>query len=139
MIPEVRFLAFENRGDTWTADSLSFFVEENFEHQVTLIPSKDKTEVGDVVDINIAADTEADVYLLGVDKSVLLLASGNDVTQQKLLEVTQKPSEDSWRPWNIWGGCGWWFPWSYGNDAVSKIQDAGYGIVNVKSIEVSGF
>jgi CD109 antigen len=139
MIPEVRFLAFENRGDAWTADSLSFFVEENFEHQVTLIPSKDKTEVGDVVDINIAADTEADVYLLGVDKSVLLLASGNDVTQQKLLEVTQKPSEDSWRPWNIWRGCGWWFPWSYGNDAVSKIQDAGYGIVNVKSIEVSGF
>ena len=41
MIPEVRFLAFENRGEFWTADSLSFFVQENLEHQVTLTPSKD--------------------------------------------------------------------------------------------------
>ena len=104
-------------GDAWTADSLSFFVEENFEHQIELTPSKNTTKVGESVDINIQAAVDADVYLLGVDKSVLLLATGNDVTQQKLLEVTQKPSENSWRPWNIWRGCGWWFPWSYGNDA----------------------
>ena len=139
MVPEVRFVAYENRGSHWNADSLSFFVQEDFEHTISVKPSKSETKVGESVDLNIESNSpQSEVFLLGVDKSVKLLASGNDVTQQKLLEVMEKPSSSSWRPWSIWRGCGIWFPWSHGSSAESKLQDAGYALVNVKSFEVLG-
>ena len=122
MIPEARFIVWENRGENWAADSLTYFVEENLENQIAITPSKDSTKVGEEISIDVSAEPNSEVFLLGVDKSVLLLATGNDITKKTLLEVMSKPSEGSWRPWDIWGGCGWWFPFSYGSDSgtVSK-------------------
>ena len=117
MIPEARFIVWENRGEKWAADSLTYFVEENLENQVSITPSTDSTKVGEEISIDVSAEPNSEVFLLGVDKSVLLLASGNDITKKTLLEVMSKPSEGSWRPWDIWGGCGWWFPFSYGSDS----------------------
>ena len=124
MIPEARFIVWENRGENWAADSLTYFVEENLENQIAITPSKDSTKVGEEISIDVSAEPNSEVFLLGVDKSVLLLATGNDITKKTLLEVMSKPSEGSWRPWDIWGGCGWWFPFSYGSDSgtVSKFS-----------------
>ena len=55
---------------------------------------KNQTKVGESVDLDIVAAENSEVFLLAVDKSVQLLASGNDVTERKLLELMQKPSQE---------------------------------------------
>ena len=75
MVPEVKFVAYENRGEHWNADTLTFFVQEDFEHEVNIVPSKDQTKVGEKVDLEISSNSpKSEVFLLGVDKSVKLLA-----------------------------------------------------------------
>ena len=108
MIPEARFLVAENLGAAWTADSVSYFVNEVLDNQVSIAASETMVKVGDNVDIAVQAAENSPVYVLGVDQSVLLLKSGNDIDQKKVLEVLQGPQENSWRPWPIWGGCGIW-------------------------------
>lgn len=103
-----------------------------------MLSSATDVKVGDSVDITITAAPNAPVYFLGVDQSVLLLKSGNDVDQKKVLNILQKTQENSWRPWPIWGGCGIWFPWSYGNSAVEKLNDAGFEVVSFKSFKDLG-
>lgn len=44
--------------------------------------SKDKAQPGESVDVQVSAVTGSLVGLLAVDQSVLLLAGGNDITQQ---------------------------------------------------------
>ena len=44
--------------------------------------SKAKAEPGDPINIEVTADATSFVGLLAVDQSVLLLAQGNDITQQ---------------------------------------------------------
>ena len=43
MIPEARFLVLEKLENGWTADSLSYFVQEDFENSVTLEVNIDYT------------------------------------------------------------------------------------------------
>lgn len=138
MIPEARFLVTENLGTGWVADSVSYFVEEMLDNQVTITASATQVQVGDMVNIDVTAAENSPVYFLGVDQSVLLLKSGNDIDEKKVLQVLQDTQEKSWRPWPIWGGCGIWFPWSYGNQATDKINDAGLQIISVRSFQDLG-
>jgi CD109 antigen len=138
MIPEARFLIVENMGEGWVADSVSYFVEETLDNQVEITASSKEVQVGETINIDVTAAEESPVYFLGVDQSVLLLKSGNDIDKKKVLEVLQETQEGSWRPWPIWGGCGMWFPWSYGNGAVDKINDAGLSILSVRSVQDLG-
>ena len=144
MIPEVKFLVVSGaaRDNTdWAADSISYFVETNFDNEVELA-APEKGELGQNIEIGITAAENSPVYLLGVDKSVLLLKvrkldqrffvheklqSGNDIGEKRVLEAKQggPDEEHGWRPWPIWGGCGIWFPWGYGSSAEQKIEDAG--------------
>ena len=50
-------------------------------------------KAGQDTEISISADAESDVFLLGVDKSVLLLATGNDINEKNLLEVASSANQ----------------------------------------------
>jgi CD109 antigen len=149
MIPEVKFLVVskaERENSDWAADSISFFVETNFDNEV-LLSAPEKGELGQMIDIEIESAENSRVYLLGVDKSVLLLKvcslkkrvvldhfkSGNDIDGKRVLEAKQggPDEEHGWRPWPIWGGCGIWFPWGYGSSAQQKIEDAGFATMKL--------
>ena len=79
MIPEARFLIVQNMGEGWVADSVSYFVEDILDNQVSITASDTTVEVGDTVNIDVTAAENSPVYVLGVDQSVLLLKSGNDI------------------------------------------------------------
>ena len=46
-------------------------------------------KVGETVKLSVEASENSPVYLLGVDQSVLLLKSGNDLDKKKVLEILQ--------------------------------------------------
>ena len=46
-------------------------------------------KVGESVKLSVEASENSPVYLLGVDQSVLLLKSGNDLDKKKVLEILQ--------------------------------------------------
>ena len=45
MIPEARFVVFENLGENWAADSVSYFVEANLDNQVEITPRYKITKI----------------------------------------------------------------------------------------------
>lgn len=52
--------------------------------QVGLQFNKTSAAPGDKIRLEITADTGSNVHVLGVDKSVLLMATGNDITQSQV-------------------------------------------------------
>lgn len=55
--------------------------------QVSLAVSPTEAQPGDPVAVRVSADAGSDIHLLGVDQSVLLLASGNDITTEMVWEA----------------------------------------------------
>lgn len=52
--------------------------------QVSISFDKTKAQPGDAVNVQVTADPMSVVNLLAVDQSVLLLKSGNDITQSQV-------------------------------------------------------
>ena len=66
-----------------------FFLNLSLTLQETISPTEisfDKTEVqpGDEVNIKLSGPPSSTFYILGVDKGILLLDKGNDVTEVRL-------------------------------------------------------
>lgn len=133
MIPEVRFLIVDNLGDGWAADSVSYFVDDVYENTISIKASKYDVKVRDSINIDVETEPNSKVFFLAVDKSVKLLKTGNDIEEKRVLALLQEAQEKSWRPWPFWGGCGVWFPWSYGESPIDKIDDAGMKVIEVRS------
>ncbi|XP_066290647.1 CD109 antigen-like isoform X3 [Branchiostoma lanceolatum] len=118
-------------------DGLTFTVKGAFENQVSLSYDKDRAEPAEDIAVTVRADPDSLVALLTVDQSVLLLASGNDITQEKVLAELEEydPAEDSsglggpeimWRrrKRSIW----WPMPTS-GADAHAVFENAGVIVI----------
>ncbi|XP_071958012.1 CD109 antigen-like [Antedon mediterranea] len=87
MVPSAKLIAYYVRSDNETVvDVYNFNVDGSFENKVSLSFSSDVVEPGDNINVDIAATGGSLVYLLAVDQSVLLLKSGNDITQKKVIE-----------------------------------------------------
>ncbi|XP_052253498.1 CD109 antigen-like isoform X15 [Dreissena polymorpha] len=87
MAPNARIIAYYVRADgEVVTDSISFDVDGAFQNQVSLSFDKTKAAPGDNVNVIVTADPQSIVNLLAVDQSVLLLRSGNDVTQSEVID-----------------------------------------------------
>nr|XP_022294874.1 CD109 antigen-like [Crassostrea virginica] len=86
MAPTAKLLAYYVRtnGEIVT-DSISFNVAGVFQNQVSLSFDKPKAQPAENVNIRITADPMSVVNLLVVDQSVLLMKSGNDITQEEVI------------------------------------------------------
>lgn len=64
-------------------------LRENLANYVDLSLSPDTAKAGETVDISVKSNPKSSIYLLGVDQSVLLLKSGNDLSMGEALSELQ--------------------------------------------------
>ncbi|ESO03844.1 hypothetical protein HELRODRAFT_191784 [Helobdella robusta] len=97
MAPEARFVvSYVTPDGELIADSLAIPVVDYFANKISLSFSKNQTEPGDEnVYLNVKTKTNSFVGLLAVDQSVLLLRSGNDITQDVVKSELSTYSEVS--------------------------------------------
>ncbi|XP_060573011.1 CD109 antigen-like isoform X2 [Ruditapes philippinarum] len=98
MKPYGKLVVYYFDTDLWNADALYFDVKEDankFKNKVALSFDKSQAEPGENVSLSITSDPQSLVNLLAVDQSVLLLASGNDITQSDVIRSLQPSSHSS--------------------------------------------
>ncbi|XP_035679836.1 CD109 antigen-like [Branchiostoma floridae] len=118
-------------------DGLTFTVKGAFENQVSVSYDKDRAEPAEDIAVTVRADPDSLVALLTVDQSVLLLASGNDITQEKVLAELEEydPAEDgssSGGPGIMWRRKKrsiWWPMPTSGADAHAVFENAGVIVI----------
>jgi len=114
MAPSVRVVVYYVRIDgEVVADALNFDVEGIFQNFVEVEVSPNSVEPGKAVDITVKAEPNSYVGVLGVDQSVLLLRTGNDITREDVLNEVKtydgapRPDFTTWLP-EIGGRSFWW-------------------------------
>ncbi|KZS15892.1 C3 and PZP alpha-2-macroglobulin domain-containing protein 8 [Daphnia magna] len=114
MAPVARVVVYYVRADgEIVADALNFDVEGTFQNFVEIQVAPDSVEPGKAVDIVVKAKPNSYVGILGVDQSVLLLKTGNDISRQDVLDEvksydsTRRPDFASWLP-EVGGRSFWW-------------------------------
>ncbi|XP_046542511.1 LOW QUALITY PROTEIN: CD109 antigen-like [Haliotis rubra] len=86
MAPNARIIVYYVREDgEIVTDSVSYDVEGAFQNKVSISMDKTSAQPGDSVNVQVTADPQSLVNLLAVDQSVLLLKSGNDITQSEVI------------------------------------------------------
>ncbi|XP_048243525.1 CD109 antigen-like isoform X8 [Haliotis rufescens] len=149
MAPNARIIVYYVRKDgEIVTDSVSFDVDGAFENKVSISMDKTTAQPGDSVNVQVTADPQSLVNLLAVDQSVLLLKSGNDITQSEV--ISELKSYDTIKsvggggfggpiplgavarrkrmvlPWGGW----WGFPTYYGgSDANQIFQNSGVAVM----------
>ncbi|KAL5016374.1 hypothetical protein ScPMuIL_005963 [Solemya velum] len=87
MAPNARIIVYYVRTDgEVVTDSISFDVDGTFQNQVSLGFDQNQVLPGGNVRLTVSADPHSFVNLLAVDQSVLLLKTGNDVTQSEVID-----------------------------------------------------
>ncbi|XP_063427674.1 CD109 antigen-like [Mytilus trossulus] len=84
MIPHAKLLVYyvRRKNGEVVADAITIPIEDIFENEVSIKFNKRRAKPGDEVQVELTADPHSLVNVLAVDKSVLLLKSGNDITTQ---------------------------------------------------------
>lgn len=84
MAPEGRILCFYVRPENkeLIADSIEVPVSGMIRNLIKLTSSRDEAKPGQEVEVGVLTKPNSLVGVLGIDQSVLLLQSGNDITQQ---------------------------------------------------------
>lgn len=72
--------------DIWSK-KLNIHFEEDFKNPVDLSLSKLEARPGEEIDVNMKTNPKSFVGLLGIDKSLLLLKSGNDLDRDQILKL----------------------------------------------------
>lgn len=75
-----------------------------FLYQVDIKLSTQEAEPGSKLDISIKAKPNSYVGLLGIDQSVLLLKSGNDLSRQAVLDELREYDQAERNPYLPWAG-----------------------------------
>ncbi|XP_071088381.1 CD109 antigen-like isoform X2 [Haliotis cracherodii] len=130
MAPNARIIVYYVRTDgEIVTDSVSFDVDGAFENKVSISMDKTTAQPGDSVNVQVTADPQSLVNLLAVDQSVLLLKSGNDITQSEV--ISELNSYDTIKSVDGAGFGGWWgFPTYYGgSDANQIFQNSGVAVM----------
>ncbi|KAL3881057.1 hypothetical protein ACJMK2_033253 [Sinanodonta woodiana] len=110
------------------ADAMDFNVDNIFKNKVSLHFDTESAKPGENISLQLRADPGSDVNVLAVDKAVLLLKSGNDVTS-KMVEDELRSFDQNFpvcpdEPWL------WRWPWpSAGMDVSTIYQDAGLKVL----------
>lgn len=118
MAPTARFVVYFVQPDgEIVADGFNFVIEDIFENKVTIQFDQTKVEPKTAVNLVVTADEGSMVNVLAVDKSVILLADGNDITPRRVEDQLGRLGDSPW----IVRGWGRIFPWSFGADDVTDI------------------
>ena len=127
MAPKARLIVYYVRAANTelVADALNFKVDGSFKTSVTLSSNVNQTKPGGNVDIQVDTRPSAYVGLLGVDQSVLLLKTGNDITKDSVMQELE--GYDTGKRYDYPGG-NWFFRsmfWSSSSTAGELFDDSG--------------
>ena len=133
MAPKARVVVYYVRPENQeiVADALNFDVEGVFRTPVSVSTSTSETKPGSNVAVSVATKPGAFVALLGLDQSVLLLKTGNDVTQSDVIQELESydggRNQDFMTPWGGRKKRSLWWPGSV--SAGEIFQDSGVVIL----------
>ncbi|CAG2179489.1 unnamed protein product, partial [Oppiella nova] len=104
MAPKARILCYYVREDNEevVADAMDFEVDGLFRTDVSIDTDLNKAEPGAQVAVRVNTKPDAWVGIVGVDQSVLLLKSGNDMTREAVIQELQ--TYDTTFTDNYWDG-----------------------------------
>jgi CD109 antigen len=133
MAPKARIVAYYVRLDNQeiVADALNFDVEGVFRTPVSLTTSVSETKPGSPVKVSVNTKPGAYVGILGLDQSILLLKTGNDLTQAdviKELETYDGGKTSDIPTWYQRRKRSLWYPGSV--SAGEIFQDSGVIIIS---------
>ncbi|CAC5407218.1 CD109 [Mytilus coruscus] len=126
MIPQAKLMIYYVRRQNGevVADAITFPIADIFNNKVSINFNTRRTKPGDEVQVELTADPNSLVNVLAVDKSVLLLKSGNDITTQTVLNELQGYSNSGF--FAIFDGWDFWLPKPVDDrDAFSIFAGAG--------------
>ncbi|XP_059619137.1 CD109 antigen-like isoform X4 [Phlebotomus argentipes] len=113
MVPEAKLVVYFIRPDgEVVSDSQPIKFRSSFQNFVKL--EMDKTQAGPGDDLTLTVNTKPNSFvgLLGVDQSVLLLKSGNDLSKDAIFNDLRSYQEETWYPRNYpWRGKRFIAPW----------------------------
>uniref|UniRef100_A0A1Y9H2W1 CD109 antigen n=1 Tax=Anopheles dirus TaxID=7168 RepID=A0A1Y9H2W1_9DIPT len=94
MVPRAKLVVYyiAPNGDM-VSDSKVITFDSELQNFMKVSLSKDQTKPGQDVEISISTNPDSYVGLLGVDQSVLLLKSGNDITKDQVFSELEKYEE----------------------------------------------
>ncbi|XP_058125769.1 thioester-containing protein 1 allele R1-like [Anopheles coustani] len=97
MVPRAKLVVYyiAPNGDM-VSDSKVITFDSELQNFMKVNLSKDQTKPGQDVEISISTNPDSYVGLLGVDQSVLLLKSGNDITKEDVFGELEKYEERSY-------------------------------------------
>ncbi|XP_058061517.1 thioester-containing protein 1 allele R1-like isoform X2 [Anopheles bellator] len=111
MVPRAKLVVYyiAPNGDM-VSDSKVIQFDSELQNFMKVTLSKEQSKPGQDVEITVSTNPDSYVGLLGVDQSVLLLKSGNDITKEDVFSELEKYEERSygyyrrkrsfsWRPW----------------------------------------
>ncbi|KAG4066172.1 hypothetical protein HA402_014472 [Bradysia odoriphaga] len=91
-VPKVEIIIYFITDNKIKSTYLPVTLKGAFANFIELDVTPNTAKPGQMIDINIKTNPNAYVGLLGVDKSVKLLGSGNDLTSDEIWELWKKPS-----------------------------------------------
>uniref|UniRef100_A0A182PLQ3 CD109 antigen n=1 Tax=Anopheles epiroticus TaxID=199890 RepID=A0A182PLQ3_9DIPT len=97
MVPRAKLVVYyiAPNGDM-VSDSKVITFDSELQNFMKVSLSKEQTKPGQDVEISISTNPDSYVGLLGVDQSVLLLKSGNDITKQQVFSELEQYEERSY-------------------------------------------
>uniref|UniRef100_A0A6E8VVQ6 CD109 antigen n=1 Tax=Anopheles coluzzii TaxID=1518534 RepID=A0A6E8VVQ6_ANOCL len=97
MVPRAKLVVYyiASNGDM-VSDSKVITFDSELQNFMKVSLSKEQSKPGQDVEISISTNPDSYVGLLGVDQSVLLLKSGNDITKQQVFSELEKYEERSY-------------------------------------------
>ncbi|XP_022083908.1 CD109 antigen-like isoform X2 [Acanthaster planci] len=141
MAPQARLVVSYVRPDNHelVLDSININVEGAFENEVTINFNKEEVEPGEGIKLDITAERNAYVGVLAIDTSVMLLKTGNDITQSMVVDAledfdTTSSGNDGYvydvgfgravarRKRSAWC-CGWW-PFPIPGDTAREVLNS---------------
>lgn len=132
MAPKGRVVVYYVRKENQeiVADALNFDVEGVFRTPVSISTSTSETKPASNVAVSVATKPGAFVGLLGLDQSVLLLKTGNDVTQSDVIKELESYDGGRSQDMTPWGGRKKRSLWWPGSVSAGEIfQDSGVVIL----------
>lgn len=82
--PKVRIIIYFIRNQRIVSTSVCIELKDEFKNFITLDVAPSNAKPGQMVAINVASSPNALVGLLGIDKSMLILRSGNDLNRGEI-------------------------------------------------------
>ncbi|XP_039256178.2 CD109 antigen-like isoform X2 [Styela clava] len=127
MTPNVLIMvSFVREDSEIVADSVKIPVRAVLANKVTLTTNTDQTDIRLPVNITINAEPGSFFGLRAIDQSVLLLKSGNDITQSKIFSDLDKygRNEHTTTGWNTPWANKWWSYPIHGNNVAEVFENA---------------